>query len=224
MRSVVVAFGLVVVAMQLAFEALACSPSAWGDSQLVEQVKAVKLGKITSKESIRLIPVLNCKDTDFQNGCAGAPIKNGVEGLELERNGDWVCVAVPGKRPLDILTGWFPAKKWQVIEDLHAPKNWAGVWQNGNAKLLVKNQNNQILINGKGLWVGSYSPHFGEFTVLGTPRDGVVVDDASFEPGFGGCQIALRLVGNFIYAADNSNCGAINVSFSGLYRYRFKLK
>lgn len=40
--------------------------------------------------------------------------------------------------------------------------------------------------------------------------------------GPGLCQVALRVVGHFLFAADNQNCGGMNVTFNGLYRLRHR--
>ena len=60
--------------------------------------------------------------------------------------------------------------------------------------------------------------HSGDFKLEGTPSDGVIENTATTSPD--GCQIALRVVSKFMFAADSGHCGGTNVSFDGLYRFR----
>ncbi len=64
--------------------------------------------------------------------------------------------------------------------------------------------------------------HFGDFDITGVPDNGVLATSSS-DPEYG-CHIALRFVGAFIFAADNRNCGGMNVSFDGVYRFRHGLQ
>ena len=92
-----------------------------------------------------------------------------------------------------------------------------------------KNHDTQIAVYGDGIWVGgaNSTTNFGDFTILGTPKNGILSYEDWLEPKYRDvdqCKVALRRIGKFIYTTDNGKCGGTNVRFSGLYRYRFSAK
>lgn len=109
-------------------------------------------------------------DFDKATNCK-QPLRSGVPGIELMQKDAWVCVAVPGKRPLEVKTGWLPVSHWK--RDSHAappePQSWAGVWQNEHARLNITVINNRVNIDGHAIWSGRFSPHFGELNFEGVP-------------------------------------------------------
>lgn len=197
----------------------------FGDSNIdvVERVKAVKPGRISDGPKISL----HTKPEDIcntKNNClvpSTFPLNAGREGVEIGRNHSWVCVAVPGKRPLDVWFGWLPEQRWQQTDLEKDLKGWTGVWQNDHAKINIKlSESQQLSATGHALWIGGAmgTAHFGDFNITGMLENGVLSTPSS-ESEFG-CHVALRLVGAFIFAADNNKCGGMNVGFDGVYRFR----
>jgi ankyrin repeat protein len=144
------------------------------------------------------------------------PLRSGVTGLELMRKDAWVCVSVSGKRPLEVNTGWLPISNWK--RDLDAvppePQAWAGVWQNERARLNITVIDNRVNIDGHAIWSGRLSPHFGDLNFEGVPNGDRLANQA------GECQATFRRIGEYIIAKDNAKCGGMNVTFSGVYRFR----
>lgn len=172
----------------------------FGDSKIdvVERVKAVKAGRVSvgSKISLRSRPEDVCNANDHCLVPATSPLNGGREGVEIGRNKSWVCVAVPGKRPLDFWFGWLPEQRWQQTELKQDLKDWTGVWQNDHAKFRISlSETQQLSATGHGLWIGGAmgTSHFGDFDITGVPDNGVLLRSSS-DPEYG-CHIALRLVG-----------------------------
>jgi len=144
------------------------------------------------------------------------PLQSGVGGLELMRKDAWVCVAVPGKRPLEVKTGWLPVSHWK--RDSHTvppePQAWAGVWQNERARFNITVIDNRVNIDGHAIWTAGLSPHFGDLNFQGVPNGGRLTNQE------GECRATLRRIGKYIIAKDNAKCGGMNVTFSGVYRFR----
>ena len=192
---------------------------------LIKRISAVVPGRISAGPAISLRDVAEdvckAKKNCLQEGAL--PLKAGVNGVELSRKGGWVCVGVHGKRPLDIWVGWLPTERWQRTESEQAWIHWFGVWQNEHAKIKIQpTKEQQMFVTGKAIWVGLYSPHFGDFELIGAPTNDLIStpqNDSGSD-----CKIALRLVGSFIFAADNHRCGGANITFDGMYVFRPRLR
>jgi len=94
-----------------------------------------------------------------------------------------------------------------------------GVWQHENAKITVQSQaDGQLDIRGHavrdlGLGTGEI---VGDFEVTGRPLHGVLSGDGDDS----GCEVAVRLLGDYLVVGDNGACGGVGVSFNGMYRLR----
>ena len=207
-----------------------CSQSVEGVNEyshadLIKRVVAVAPGRISVGPMVSLRAeaedVCKTKKNCLLEGAL--PLKAGVNGVELSRTGRWICVGVHGKQKLDIWVGWLPKERWQRTESEQAWNHWFGVWQNDYAKIKIQSTNEQqMLVTGNAIWVGQYSPHYGNFELISTPTNGVI--STPQPPSGSDCQIALRLVGSFIFAADNHQCGGANISFDGMYVFRSGLR
>jgi hypothetical protein len=219
-------FSSIVCKGALANELNLCSRHGDTSPPVTSRVVAIRAGTISAGNAILL-------RSTSEDVCAagkhcsvnGAPlIHAGTAGVELGRSRSWVCVGVAGTRPLDVWYGWVSAERWQ--RDAYqetSPKAWIGVWQNEDAKIKIQSGDGTNLdIVGNALWIGGAmgNAHFGDFQTSGTPQDGVISMGVGSEPGL--CQIALRVMGHFLFAADNQSCGGMNVTFNGLYRFRHR--
>jgi len=92
-----------------------------------------------------------------------------------------------------------------------------GVWQNESAKITVTANQGWLHFVGNAIWQGLTDSHFGSFEFDAKP-EGDLVSMAD------GCEVRIRRVGEFLFAQDNQQCGGVNVSFDGLYRFRADLK
>jgi len=202
--------------------------SMFGDSpslDVVTRVNPVRSGQVTPGPAVRLRreATLDCTDERHCYVEKSPPVQESMEGVEIGRRDAWICVAFPGKRPLDVWIGWISVQRWKAMTAEGSPAGWVGVWQNDYAKLWIKpSDNGQLAVKGDGIWTGELSSHFGDFSFVAKPEDGWLVTPTSSPPDQ--CRVALRRVGSFIFGADNGNCGAVNVSFDGVYRFRRGLK
>jgi hypothetical protein len=121
------------------------------------------------------------------------------------------------------LRGWLPAAN---VKELPFPthpasKMWDGTWTVGEVqKIIVKadSATSELIIDAYAEWHGGVNgevTHTGDVHGKGTPdgnrlviRNGRNVED---------CVLELELVGEFLAAQDNMNCGGMNVSFSDVY-------
>lgn len=203
-----------------------CSPHGDVSAAVTSRVDAASAGKISAGKpiSLRKEPADTCQVDAACSIYKAPPLHAATAGVELGRNQSWVCVGVPGKRPLDVWFGWVPIDRWQRSDGEQQSSNrWLGVWQNDHAKIAIQSFDGRTLeATGNALWVGGVpgTSHFGDFRVSGIPENGVISTDAGY--GETGCQVAMRVVGDFLFAADNQRCGGMNVTFDGIYRFRHR--
>lgn len=196
-----------------------CSLIDTPGATVVERVTNMSAGKVTAGKPITLYGLVG----DPASHCLGdsCVANGGVAGVELWRIGDRVCVGLPGKGKLGTTSGWLPAVRWESHDSAPQPNaSWVGVWQNQSAKISVEGTAvGKLAVEGHALWVGGAlkQPHFGEFEATGAQNGGVI---STIEGD--SCQVAVRLIGDFLVAADNNSCGGMNVRFDGLYRLRHR--
>ena len=149
------------------------------------------------------------------NHCA-SDVKAGTFGILVHRFKSWACVVLPGKGKIGTQTAWIPESRWAADQSV-ASDSWVGTWQNDGAKITVTSNEGHLHFVGNAIWQGPSDPHFGSFEFDAVP-DGDMVSLV------GGCEVRIRRVGAFLFAQDNQQCGGMNVSFDGLYRFRGDLK
>ncbi|WP_147293179.1 hypothetical protein [Dyella monticola] len=142
--------------------------------------------------------------------------------MEVRQVGASVCVGVPQKGKLATMFGWIPASRWHGTDSSPQPVvRWVGVWQNETAKITV-----QSMVDGqldiKGHAVRDLGPDggdveiYGDFSITGKPKNGVVTSNDDSDP----CKVSIRLLGDYLVAADNDACGGMGITFAGMYRLR----
>lgn len=210
---------LIAAQMASADDSQICSLIDPPGATVVERVTRMSAGEITAGKPITLHGLA----ADPASTCLGdsCVVSGGVAGVELWRKGGLVCVGLPGKGKLGTTSGWLPAARWDSRRSAPQPDaSWVGVWQNPSAKISVEvTAVDKLAVEGHALWVGGplKQSHFGEFEITGAQSDGVIsIVDAD------SCQVAVRLIGDFLVAADNNKCGGMNVRFDGLYRLRHR--
>lgn len=186
-----------------------------------EGIKPLRAGHISAGDAIKLS--LNPDGTcSLPVGVCEPVFVGGTHGVELKRTAKWVCVALPGKRPIETWAGWVPLSRWQTdtSQQKFPVRAWVGVWQNERGRLNITEKDGRVIVDGHAIWQGISQPRFGDASLEGVPIDDAIVGG---EVGKG-CQLALRRIGEFIFAQDNNQCGSPNVRFDGLYRFRPNLK
>ncbi|MBV8034781.1 hypothetical protein [Roseateles sp.] len=193
-----------------------CTTFNVADSTPLAGVKLVSAGRIAPGEAVRpeLQPGKPCV-LGPGNRCA-SEVKAGTAGVLLHRFKSWVCVALPAKGKINTQAGWIPENRW-ARDQTAATGAWAGIWQNEGAKITVTSSQGRLHFVGGAIWQGLADPHFGSFEFDAVPDgDMVTLTD--------GCEVRIRRVGEYLFAQDNQQCGGMNVSFDGLFRFRGDLK
>jgi len=101
------------------------------------------------------------------------------------------------------------------------PAAWRGYWtvDTAHIEITAGRRPGRIRAEGGALW-GTHDPdrvriggiNTGEFAgEAAITRDHALFADDD-------CRVSVRLIGPYLVAADNLQCGGLNVSFSGVYR------
>ncbi len=145
--------------------------------------------------------------------------REGTRGVEFARTETSVCIGVPGDGTFRTASGWEATVNWQATDEpMPSTLQWVGVWQDGPARITVQRSpiSGQLHIEGHAAWPKRPTEDFGEFRIAGIPTNGIVTTDQTVPSNE--CHVAMRLVGEFLVAADDSHCGGLDVSFEGVYR------
>jgi hypothetical protein len=195
---------------------LFCNPNDTGNATLVAAISSQQQGSVTAGDPVKFIGPVYGQSANCQG--ASCTAHGGVKGVLLHQSGSKVCVGLPGKGKLNTVFGWIPAARWRSTTSEPQPiDQWIGVWQNQSGKITIqRGDGTQLHVVGAGIWGGGSNVHFGDFDITDTPQDGVFASESY------GCQIAIRIMGDYLVAADNGRCGALNVRFNGMYRLRHR--
>ena len=161
-------------------------------------------------------------------GCPGASAKcrqkayvvPGDEVLVSRAFGDWVCTWYQPARGSETV-GWLPADRLNVSRPAASRPlaQWLGSWgfYDNSLRLARGRAAGALLVEGVATWVGVNpgNVHVGEVKGEAAPAGDVLEVE-----GDDGCHLKLRLVGSYLLASDNKQCGGVNVSFDGVYRRR----
>ncbi len=102
---------------------------------------------------------------------------------------------------------------------------WIGTWRNGDNSIVLSRDGARLKASGEAYWPSANpspkdrpgGPNMGDMGGTAMPSGNTVLF-ASDNPDE--CRVKLTLLSPFLLAADNSNCGGMNVSFTGVYRKR----
>jgi hypothetical protein len=147
--------------------------------------------------------------------------------------GDWTCVDVTG-------TGgsggeWVQSGKLSPLVSDPEPRlaAWVGTWwpfgvkrgPGSNHLVIEKTPTNDTLrVHGNAYWYGPIVDghpvtHFGGVDGESKPQGNYLrIQELDKGGNPVGCNVAMRLVGQYLVVADNSQCGGMNVRFWGLWR------
>jgi hypothetical protein len=118
--------------------------------------------------------------------------------------------------------GWVPTRQLslQFVETMPAPADWVGTWSSeGNPLIKIEKRLGSLHATGEAFWPGrpgthDYpSIHVGEIdgAVAVTGHKGRYEDDNL-------CEIDFTLLGPYLLASSNRNCGGANVMFTGVFQ------
>ncbi len=130
----------------------------------------------------------------------------------------WTCVWFFSKKRAFV--GWMPSKNVTPVKAGPPPavSRWYGTWKYRSARIVITRGDGNAQLAVKGDMVsGGLSVHTGSFNLKGSPQAGrlELVQGAGDQWD---CRVRMTLLGDYLVASDNRNCGGANASFNGVYR------
>jgi hypothetical protein len=130
--------------------------------------------------------------------------------------GRWVCGWYQPRKGGETV-GWLLADKLVVSEPpaRPAPASWVGLWKYAGKSLDIRRDGKPGLLKVKGhaIWEGvGANVRVGGIEAAARPEGNelILVDEE--------CRVSLKLVGDYLVAKDNSECGGVNVRLNGVFR------
>ena len=140
----------------------------------------------------------------------------GDEVLVSRRYGRWICGWYQPRKG-DETVGWLPADKLVMSSPPRRPvlKDWIGLWKYEGKSLNIRRdiKSGFLKVKGYAIWEGANANvHVGGIDAAAQPQGSelVLVEEE--------CSVSLKLVGDYLVASDNSQCGGVNVRFDGVFR------
>lgn len=130
--------------------------------------------------------------------------------------GEYVCAWFQPARGYETV-GWLRADQLEVSEtDANPPASrWLGEWELHSNSLTIRRgtKAGELRVEGSAVWHGlGDNVHMGEVNASAAPGGNTLTLEDDI------CKLTLRLVGDFLVADDNGECGGVNVTFDGVYR------
>ena len=159
------------------------------------------------------------------NGCPDNKAKcamrsyliSGDRVLISKRYGPWICSWYQPRKGSETV-GWLPAESLVISSEQNARpafERWVGWWKYYDQSLNIRRDRKVgfLRVKGDAIWRGlGDNVHVGSVEGSAQPQGSelILVEEE--------CRVSLRLVGDYIVASDNSQCGGANVRFDGVYR------
>jgi hypothetical protein len=146
-------------------------------------------------------------------------LKNGDPVVVTRVEGDWTCGYLVGRKGSG--PGWVRSRDIRLVDSDPNPPlvAWTGTWVQGENQIRIQSSKTpgELDLEGEAYWHGiGDNVHSGEFASAATPAGNHlhVEDDA--------CHIDLAVIGRYLLANDNDNCGGLNVRFWGVWKHSRK--
>ena len=151
----------------------------------------------------------NCLATKLEPGDA-------VEVYRVE--GDWTCGYLSNRTGAG--PGWVKSKDIRLLplDPNPTPDAWTGTWANGDNRIQIQLSKTpgRLNLEGSAVWHGIKGVvHTGEFAGEASPDGNHLL---FVEAGADSCTVDLTLIGKYIVADDNDQCGGANVRFWGIWK------
>lgn len=158
------------------------------------------------------------------DGCPSPEVKcetksyliTGDQVLISRKYGAWVCGWYQPRKGGETV-GWLPANKLVMSEPAAPPalQSWIGLWKYGRKSLDIRRdgRSGSLKVKGYAIWEGvGDNVRVGGVEAAAQPSGNelVLVEEE--------CRVTLKLIGDYVVAADNSGCGGVNVRFDGVFR------
>lgn len=160
---------------------------------------------------------------DDMNGCpeaescrqAGSPyLVSGDTVLVSRLRLDHACVYFPNK--VGGSAGYVPLSRLQITghDTVATAEKWLGKWSNyNNPAIAITRRNDGFHVTGDAFWPGRPGTHDYPSTNIGelNGRLRIFGNRARYNDGY--CIVNFFLIGDFLIASDNFQCGGMNVRF-----------
>ncbi|MDQ3803699.1 MAG: hypothetical protein M3416_07705 [Acidobacteriota bacterium] len=142
----------------------------------------------------------------------------GDEVIVSRAHGEWACSWYQPRRGPERV-GWIEAARLDIRAAQPRPllSRWVGEWEFYRNSLHIRRdaRADRLAVEGQAYWQGlGDNVHVGEVAGSVAPAGNTLTleDDT--------CRVRLHLVGPYLVADDNGQCGGVNVTFDGVYRKR----
>ena len=137
--------------------------------------------------------------------------------LISKRYGPWICSWYQPRKGSETV-GWLPAESLVISPEKDARpafERWIGLWKYYDQSLNIRRDRKEgfLRVEGDALWRG-----LGDNVHVGSVEDSAQPQGSELILVEGECRVSLRLVGDYILASDNAQCGGANVRFNGVYQ------
>ncbi len=117
--------------------------------------------------------------------------------------------------------GWVPTRQLKLLfaDTIRPERDWIGSWTSwGNPTLQFRRALGGLHVSGEAFWPGPQGTHDWPTIHVGEVDGPVAVSGhrGSYEDG-NLCEVRFTLLGKYLIAGDNRQCGGANVSFSAVY-------
>ncbi len=206
-------------------------------SSFSEKLNELSLGRISQSGKVFFLAgpskqKASCPSSDKMCETKSYLVNND-EVLVAPAPGDYLCAAYkPAKG--DETIGWLPRGAVTLITDPpRSPGEWVGAWRaDAETRIKISSRGaDKLEVSGDATY-GASDPervrrgavNMGNLSGVYVPKNGMIGVgenyDGSQPPREGsdfGCEARLRLLGRYLVAEDNMQCGGMNVRFNGIY-------
>ena len=171
----------------------------------------VQIAEVAKKGGVQL------EACGASTACIQAPVAWQTPVQIYRQQGEWTCGYVSGRDGAG--PAWIRTENLRVVSyDEHPPlAAWVGAWSGGevHVRLRAGSAPGTLQLVGSAVWHGKFTSNFGDTRGSGSP----VGNHLHFvEEGPDSCTIDMTLLGRYILAEDNMQCGGMNVRFQGIWR------
>lgn len=114
--------------------------------------------------------------------------------------------------------GWISLDSLKITKPDFNPtlNKWIGTWRFYDNSINIKTDSaGNLQIAGEAFWKGlGDNIHIGEVNGSAKPQGNFLTVEEEI------CKIKMTLIGDYLIANDNSDCGGMNVTFDGVYRLK----
>lgn len=199
-------------------QSVADNPANWCRNGLFPSLETFNLANVTGDRRTRTY--FFSDDDDCPSRAAKCKTRSyliaGDQVLVSRRYGAWICAWYQPRKG-DEKVGWLLADRLDISPQADPPalESWLGLWKYDDQSLNIRRAGKTgfLTVKGDALWHGlGDNVHVGSVNAVAQPQGNelILVEEE--------CRVTLKLVGDYLIASDNSECGGMNVRFNGVYR------